>query len=1741
MADALDFQADFSQLINELLKVNDALGEFDLKAEGVIDVSSKFNAAMGSFDRTLKALTPDGQEVVVVFEAIEAASSKLANIGGPITGALDIVSQKLKDVSQIGPVTAKTLDVGALTDLASSSASSLGGSSGSLTQSNAFSNQIEAVRQAAESAKAPLSELLDLVGKSQGQLANTTGATRDFADALFKLNQTAINTRVGDFAEQVTTKLSAPSGATAQQQGDLTASARAVGDAAAKASLDSTGLNSILNQSTDELAAVTGAYFKVSQAVLNYREEINKFSQAQVDATASTATLAEAQKATANAKNTFFGSTDLSGTNDEVTKASVALGAFQREAEKTGLSESELNKITEDFRNGVVNTDASLSNLNKALSQVQTAQRGLGATQQQAIDVNDKLIQKQQQVIVATAAISQIKAEFPIPASAAPDAIAAYAASLGKLQTQITNSNLSAAEVKSVFDASVAGTGQVFEGEAAKIQNSVNGVISSYGKLSEATGKLSQDMKDFISRVGSQVVTIFTTQLTHAFQQGIVEAQDFSRLIAQSAALTTDAGGSYDKFAEKVNNLSNQFGVARGDLASGLIIALKQHVGDTADALTLLSKATEFSRVSNSSLTDSVTLLSTALNSFGLSASDADHVNQVLFEGIKNGRLSVDSLKEAIGNVGNIARPLGISLEEVVVALDSLTKAGVNAANSQTFLRNFMKALITPTKELQDVFDSYGLANGKAAQETLGLKGVLQLLSQQANGNITETGKLTSNLRAIQATLGLTGENMQTFINNLDKMQKGEKDLAAGTQVTFKNTAQILSEFTENINNTFKKIGSFLLDSSAGIIKAFGGAETAVKTLGAVLVSFSVAVFVANIGTMIAAISALTAVVVANTVAALTNPFVLIGLAIGAVAFATFKAIANSNEAIKRQQENFETIKQQIVTGQQVISDAFKKTVDEQTKLVNVGVASIQQAYHKVSEIIKDEFDETSTHLKNLFDEDVKHRNEAINLIKSEITKAQGEISTLEKEKETGILTIQDRIFEEKLKTLTLTSQIEERDQRAQDLTHAAIVDNANAQKAAANGKIEDSIRFEQVSKREFDDASKQLDKIAQATLKVKDLSAGYTTTLIDFIKKDFELETKLINETEKDVLDSFKRVKDAVKDIKDKTGDFSGDSTKFLTGVTKQLTSYLNLLRGANGRVRIDTRNSVNIDPALGRLLDALDPKTVKKLRFAIETRNQEDVDRILKDAETVQKKLDEIAKARAAANAEQKTEALANAARQNNDFENERKFLKDSLDFSVKSQAEGFRSGNQVRQDMAGIEARLLQSFKDEATVKGEVKKREDETFTLLKQQEDVEGKQLKLMQDQVTAQKVLQDVLGQSAVALEADRKRREEELASVRALFQELDKLKPGRDGIVTDDTLKNADTLLAKLKNGDKEFQFFDPTLLAQEIGKAEDKVTELHKLATAQRSKSDLEEARVALERQSTERIAAEAKIQAEIVALKQIALDKSAFAEAEGKKKQPSFTTPIVVLNDFGVVDFEATKEEQAKARIKAESAIAESKAAIQLAQRISAGALQQAKELEDSLAKLKEGNLGALGRDALERVDANAVAVLQNGVELKAQFEALQKAAQDFGFVLTKPFELTIRNEQAIGAIDTIKQKLLALQDAGQFQIEFKKVQAEGAKNFFHGGVVYGPNGIDAVPANLTAGETVIDAKNSSRFFNQLMQIRAGQAPTTANSSVNFGGININVSGTNSPQANARAIVDEIKRLKSRGLVEI
>jgi hypothetical protein len=125
----------------------------------------------------------------------------------------------------------------------------------------------------------------------------------------------------------------------------------------------------------------------------------------------------------------------------------------------------------------------------------------------------------------------------------------------------------------------------------------------------------------------------------------------------------------------------------------------------------------------------------------------------------------------------------------------------------------------------------------------------------------------------------------------------------------------------------------------------------------------------------------------------------------------------------------------------------------------------------------------------------------------------------------------------------------------------------------------------------------------------------------------------------------------------------------------------------------------------------------------------------------------------------------------------------------------------------------------------------------------------------------------------------------------------------------------------------------------------------------------------------------------------------------------------------------------------------------------------------------------------------------------------------------------------------IGSYNQLLSSVQASAQAQATMANTKPTGRgvisnPYFAAGGMA---RGTDTIPAMLSAGERVTDAKNSRRFFSQLQAIGAGQQPVYRNAggdtyNTNVGDINVqDTSGR--PNQTAREVMRQIQREQRRG----
>ncbi len=295
-----------------------------------------------------------------------------------------------------------------------------------------------------------------------------------------------------------------------------------------------------------------------------------------------------------------------------------------------------------------------------------------------------------------------------------------------------------------------------------------------------ATGQLDKSLGG-INRTASLLGKTLAVGIVGGLVAATKAAVDFDRSMRNVNAISKLSEARFQALSKQVLGLSKETGKAPRDLARGLydIVSSGFQANDAIKILRVSAKA------ATAGLTDTATAtkaINAALNAYHLQAEDARKVSDILFQTVNKGVLTFEELAQNMGDLVPAAAPLGVTLEEVGAAIATITLQGVPAAEAATRVKNTMLQLASPSKDLSKLLKENGFASGEAAIKANGFVGVLQLLQKTTGGSVTETAKLTPEIRSLLGVVGLTGKNLQTYEANLRSMDTAQRGSGASAK-----------------------------------------------------------------------------------------------------------------------------------------------------------------------------------------------------------------------------------------------------------------------------------------------------------------------------------------------------------------------------------------------------------------------------------------------------------------------------------------------------------------------------------------------------------------------------------------------------------------------------------------------------------------------------------------------------------------------------------------------------------------------------------------------------------------------------------------------------------------------------------------------------------------------------------------------------------------------------------------------
>lgn len=310
----------------------------------------------------------------------------------------------------------------------------------------------------------------------------------------------------------------------------------------------------------------------------------------------------------------------------------------------------------------------------------------------------------------------------------------------------------------------------------------------------------------------------------------------------------------------------------------------------------------------------------TAVNMFGLEASQSTHVADVFAQAAADTNAEVGDMAEALKYVGPVAGALGITLEETAAAVGILSNAGIKGSQAGTTLRTSLARLTDPTKKMRGVMEELGLEFFNADGSMKSLSGITQELQTKMEG-LTEGQKsaaistlfgkeaMSGMLALVNSAPGALDKQTQALINSNGAAKEMADIMNSGVKGSIEELKGSLETAGISIGKILAPALTAVIGAITSLVNWFNNLsptmQTVVVVLGSLLaaigpvvliigvVTTQIAAFRQGVGLVFNAVKGLQA-----AFAFLTSPIGLVIVAIGAL-IAVFVYLWNTNEQFR--------------------------------------------------------------------------------------------------------------------------------------------------------------------------------------------------------------------------------------------------------------------------------------------------------------------------------------------------------------------------------------------------------------------------------------------------------------------------------------------------------------------------------------------------------------------------------------------------------------------------------------------------------------------------------------------------------------------------------------------------------------------------------------------------------------------------------------------------------------------------
>lgn len=350
------------------------------------------------------------------------------------------------------------------------------------------------------------------------------------------------------------------------------------------------------------------------------------------------------------------------------------------------------------------------------------------------------------------------------------------------------------------------GAAKVFGGQIAGVTGVAGTALKGLGNVVRRLGNIFRNVLSRITRMLKMAFKIGMAAAVAAIGIGIKAAIDFEEQLANVNTMLDETSAKFlPEYASAMKSMAMEFGESTKTLSKGLYDILSASIAP-AQAIDVLRTSVIAAKAGMTDAGIAADAITTILNSYGLSASNAADVSDWLFAIVKRGKLTFGDLASGIGKVASTAAIAGVSLEDLGAMVATMTRAGIRSEEAMTAMNGVLRSFLGATDEAKKKAAELGFEMSTNTIRTRGLLWIMQKMNDLTAEQVRELFPNIRGLKGMAAALQQVAnfEYDAAFMTNRSGLAMNAFQKMTGT------TKFALSKLWQTIKITVQEIGESL-------------------------------------------------------------------------------------------------------------------------------------------------------------------------------------------------------------------------------------------------------------------------------------------------------------------------------------------------------------------------------------------------------------------------------------------------------------------------------------------------------------------------------------------------------------------------------------------------------------------------------------------------------------------------------------------------------------------------------------------------------------------------------------------------------------------------------------------------------------------------------------------------------------------------------------------------------------------